>query len=47
MGRLPKEVDMFGRKSARGVLVITLVLNGHAACRAPLFLSSRPADMRN
>ena len=33
-----KEVDMFGRKSSRGLLVITLVLNGHAAYRAQLFL---------
>ena len=33
-----KEVDMFGRKSSRGLLVITLVLNGHAAYRTQLFL---------
>lgn len=33
-----KEVDMFGRKSSRGVLVITLVVNGHAAYRTQLFL---------
>ena len=32
-----KEVDMFGRKSSRGLLVITLVLNGHAAYRTQLF----------
>jgi hypothetical protein len=29
---------MFGRKSSRGLLVITLVLNGHAAYRTQLFL---------
>jgi len=33
-----REVDMFGRKSSRGLLVITLVLNGHAAYRTQLFL---------
>jgi hypothetical protein len=33
-----KEVDMFGRKSSRGALVITQVLNGHAAYRTQLFL---------
>src|SRR5262245_54595381 len=33
-----KEVDMFGRKSSRGVLVLTLVVNGHAAYRTQLFL---------
>jgi hypothetical protein len=33
-----KEVDMFGRKSSRGLLVITLVLNGHSAYRTQLFL---------
>jgi hypothetical protein len=33
-----KEVDMFGRKASRGQLVITLVLNGHAAYRTQLFL---------
>jgi hypothetical protein len=33
-----KEVDMFGRKSSRGLLVVTLVLNGHAAYRTQLFL---------
>jgi len=32
------DVDMFGRKSSRGLLVITLVLNGHAAYRTQLFL---------
>jgi hypothetical protein len=33
-----QEVDMFGRKFSRGLLVITLVLNGHAAYRTQLFL---------
>jgi len=33
-----KEVDVFGRKSSRGLLVITLVVNGHAAYRTQLFL---------
>jgi hypothetical protein len=33
-----KEVDMFGQKSSRALLVITLILNGHAAYRAQLFL---------
>ena len=33
-----KEVDMFGRKSSRGLLIVTLVLNGHAAYRTQLFL---------
>jgi hypothetical protein len=33
-----KEVDMFGQKFSRGLLVITLVLNGHAAYRTQLFL---------
>jgi len=33
-----KEVDMFGRRSPRGLLIITLVLNGHAAYRTQLFL---------
>jgi hypothetical protein len=33
-----KEVDVFGRKSPRGLLVITQVLNGHAAYRTQLFL---------
>ena len=33
-----KELDVFGRKSSRGLLVITLVLNGHAAYRTQLFL---------
>jgi hypothetical protein len=32
------DVDMFGRKSSRGRLVITQVLNGHAAYRTQLFL---------
>jgi hypothetical protein len=31
-------VDVFGRKSSRGLLAITLVLNGHAAYRTQLFL---------
>jgi hypothetical protein len=33
-----KDVDVFGRKSSRGLLVITQVLNGHAAYRTQLFL---------
>jgi hypothetical protein len=33
-----KEVNMFGRRSSRGLLVITLILNGHAAYRTQLFL---------
>ena len=33
-----KEVDMFGRKSSRGLLVVTQVLSGHAAYRTQLFL---------
>jgi hypothetical protein len=33
-----KEVDMFGRKSSRGLLVIWLIVNGHAAYRTQLFL---------
>src|SRR5262245_32016628 len=33
-----KDVDMFGRASSRGVLVVTLVLNGHAAYRTQLFV---------
>ena len=33
-----QEVDVFGRKSSRGSLVITLVVNGHAAYRTQLFL---------
>jgi hypothetical protein len=33
-----KEVDLFGHTSSRGLLVITLVLNGHAAYRTQLFL---------
>ncbi len=33
-----KEVDMFSRKSSGGLLLITLVLNGHAAYRTQLFL---------
>jgi hypothetical protein len=33
-----KEVDMFGQKSSRALLVVTLILNGHAAYRTQLFL---------
>ena len=33
-----KEVDVFGRKSSRGLLVITQIVNGHAAYRTQLFL---------
>ena len=33
-----KEVDVFGRKSSRALLVVTQVLNGHAAYRTQLFL---------
>src|SRR5439155_21970094 len=33
-----QEVDMFGRKSSRALLVITLVLSGCAAYRTQLFL---------
>ena len=33
-----KQVDMFGRKSSRGLLVLTLVVCGHAAYRTQLFL---------
>jgi len=33
-----KEVDMFGRKSSRGLLVIRLIVSGHAAYRTQLFL---------
>jgi hypothetical protein len=32
-----KETDMFGQKRSRGSLLITLVLNGHAAYRTQLF----------
>ena len=32
------EVDVFGQKSSRGLLVITQVLNGNAAYRTQLFL---------
>jgi hypothetical protein len=31
------EIDMFGRKSSRGSLLVNLVLNGHAAYRTQLF----------
>jgi len=31
------EVDMFGRKSARGSLLVNMVLSGHAAYRTQLF----------
>jgi hypothetical protein len=33
-----KEVDVFGQKSSRALLVLTQVLNGHAAYRTQLFL---------
>jgi hypothetical protein len=33
-----KEVDMFGQKSSRALLVLTQILNGHAAYRTQLFL---------
>jgi hypothetical protein len=33
-----QEVDMFGQKSSRALLVLTLILNGHAAYRTQLFL---------
>ena len=33
-----KEVDMFGRRYSRGLLVLILVVNGHAAYRTQLFL---------
>jgi hypothetical protein len=33
-----REVDMFGRKFSRGALVLSLVVNGHAAYRTQLFL---------
>ena len=32
------EIEMFGRKSSRGALLVNLVLAGHAAYRAQLFL---------
>jgi hypothetical protein len=32
------EVDMFGQRSSRALLVLTLILNGHAAYRTQLFL---------
>jgi hypothetical protein len=31
------EVDMFGRKSSRGALLVNMVLGGHAAYRTQLF----------
>lgn len=31
------EVDMFGRKSSKGALIVNLVLGGHAAYRTQLF----------
>jgi len=31
------EVDMFGRKSSRGSLLVNMVLGGHAAYRTQLF----------
>jgi hypothetical protein len=33
-----REVDMFGQKSSWAVLVVTLILNAHAAYRTQLFL---------
>ena len=33
-----KVVDMFGQKSSRAMLVLQLILNGHAAYRTQLFL---------
>jgi hypothetical protein len=33
-----RDVDMFGRKFSRGALVVSLVINGHAAYRTQLFL---------
>jgi hypothetical protein len=33
-----REVDLFGRKSSRGALIVSLVINGHAAYRTQLFL---------
>jgi hypothetical protein len=33
-----KEVDVFGQKSSRALLVLTQILNGHAAYRTQLFL---------
>jgi len=32
------EMEMFGRKSSRGALIVNMVLCGHAAYRAQLFL---------
>src|SRR6266849_1267043 len=32
------EIDMFGRKSSRGALIVNMVLCGHAAYRAQVFL---------
>ena len=33
-----REVDMFGRMFSRGALIVSLVINGHAAYRTQLFL---------
>jgi hypothetical protein len=33
-----REVDMFGRKFSRGALIVSLVINGHAAYRTQFFL---------
>ena len=33
-----KEVDLFGHTWSRGLLVVTLMLNGHTAYRTQLFL---------
>ncbi len=37
-GDLRGEIDMFGRKATRGVLLVTVVLSGFAAYRTQLFL---------
>jgi len=37
-GDLRAEIDMFGRKATRGMLLVTMVLNGFAAYRTQLFL---------
>jgi hypothetical protein len=36
-GDFRAEVDMFGRKSSRGALLVNIVLGGHAAYRTQLF----------
>jgi len=33
-----QQIDMFGQKVSRGAMVVSLVLNGHAAYRTQLFL---------